>query len=722
MKLLGYVTITDYDKFIESYEKFITENKNENIWGKYCLSNLYNNDTGDFRDRWGDKCPNQSSVDLSSIYDRYCRSNYSYANCIENFKKDIKSCQKYQKLYNQKYKLIYDCADFCIINFGSFNFIIFDKTYLNFEYLKDYSNINVNQIMGSVDGSDRESLIPYDITNRTLSEQEQQINNQKDLLGKLENDIKDVKDAKTEELAALQKEIDDKVAELNSKKEKLLEQLNEKKSLLNKKMEELQMQLFMLETEIYAIRCFLGEVIDFIKLKSGRSEPSSTPIILFQKIKFLDEELGRLVSLYDVDFDDKDLFEKYLVSSDFALEQFCPSKKCISLVRVSKTGHAVTVSSEVANMVEEYKKYHGKTIGILIRDGENVYIGWTDDDKISIKEDMFYRSEVKSYYDDTDAESYDNSTKEEIASRYFIFSILQGLLESDKNIISLDGKHSFTHPDKMIIYSTADNWIIDNRFGTLETLIDEYSEKVMPKVGDDIILLQSLRPDWNNNRYEHNDRGIGYANRTHDVSAGNAEVLKINKITETHDYGIQYTSDKLNHNSTYLSSTYSYPSQKEIDEYFNKNPDKKFKGIYDHITYNYYVSLYKELNWAKSEEDYKILPRANFRVYKDEFINLVFFNSIWLEYIITNKAIGNIKLGRANLDYADLIKHLKVALQTIKDREQKEFELINSLGFNLNNVNEWPVKMSKFKYDNNIHKIGPRAAKQFIRWVKNLED
>ena len=47
-------------------------------------------------------------------------------------------------------------------------------------------------------------------------------------------------------------------------------------------------------------------------------------------------------------------------------------------------------------MLSEYELLHGNTIAILIRDGENLYIGWTDDDKVQVKdENMFLKPETK---------------------------------------------------------------------------------------------------------------------------------------------------------------------------------------------------------------------------------------------------------------------------------------------------------------------------------------
>ena len=40
------------------------------------------------------------------------------------------------------------------------------------------------------------------------------------------------------------------------------------------------------------------------------------------------------------------------------------------------------------NILKAYNRYHGKTIGIIIRNGENLYLGWTDEERVHIKDDF----------------------------------------------------------------------------------------------------------------------------------------------------------------------------------------------------------------------------------------------------------------------------------------------------------------------------------------------
>lgn len=723
---LGYVKITDTELFTNSYIKFIEDHKGQNIWYDYKLTD-WMNDNPQIK---ADGC------DIYNLYDNYYKSflakegsfDSHFAYFFNDRLKDLRDVIDFQNEFNQKFKLIYKNDNFYIITFGKFSFLSFWFDGVEFEYLKDYSDMSIKQLRGSIKNNESvTSLVSSgDLSNKSVKSAKSEIDEKRSQIDKLKSDMEDVKSCKTKELASIKEEIDQKMAELEDKKRAMIAVLEEKRREMTEMMQQLENQLFVLETEIYAIRCFLGEVVEFTQLRSGKYQPENQPVVLFQKMKYLDEELGKLISLYNVDFDDAPLFEKYLKMNDFAFENFCPSTKCISLVRVSKNNRRLGLHPDIVNMITAYEKYHGATVGILVRDGDNLFIGWTDDKKIDIPEDMFYTPGTTTYTNEDDARAQGQSSKEEIASRYFIFSILQGLLENGEgNIIRLEGKHNFTKPDNMIIYSAADNWLVDNRFGTLSDLVEKYSDNINIKYGDEIISLQSVRPNTKSNMwgYTNNDRGIGYANRTHDVSLDNAEVIKINKIVTEHNWYVHYTDISNSVHQHYKTDIYcrdeeTGPTKEQIDKWIADNPKKIFEYVKDEPYTMYYVSLEKDLRWDRDREDYKVLPKANFQVYQDEFINLVFFNSIWLEYIITNKAIGSgIRLGKYIVSYADIIKHLKYALDAVRKREVKEAEEINNF-INLDDYPEWQLKLSEFKYENDIHNIGPKYARQFAKYLK----
>mgnify|MGYP007067773098 FL=1 len=108
--------------------------------------------------------------------------------------------------------------------------------------------------------------------------------------------------------------------------------------------------------------------------------------------------MGRYAAIYDFDGSkySKHTFEELLKIRDDFMNMFAPGPKSISLVKISKDG-TIRCQSEIRNnMLSEYELLHGNTIAILIRDGENLYIGWTDDDKVQVKdENMFLKPETK---------------------------------------------------------------------------------------------------------------------------------------------------------------------------------------------------------------------------------------------------------------------------------------------------------------------------------------
>lgn len=733
----GYLTITEYDNFLEAYSE-ITLNKIEfykslndgNFW-----SNVFN-----IIAKSGD---HDFSRELTNLYDNQFKTGDNWWNQdpIKNFKEKFEPCYKYASEFNQKFAIIFTGEDsdskYYLVTFGKHIFLIFDNPHILVELYKDYSNDTIAAIKGQISKSDALSLVPKDASNISINSVNDNINSKRSALDVLKQEMSDVKDAKTGELATLQAEIDAKVAELEAKKQAMLEILEQKKHEMQAQMEQLENQLFVLESEIYAIRCFLGEVVNFTKIKTGIGEPSDTPIVLFQKVRYLDEEMGKLSSLYDFEGDQLHLFEKFISVNNECLETFCPSKKCISLVRCTKSGFHHRTNPEIANMLEAYEAYHGKTIGILIRDGENLYIGWTDEEKVNIKEDMFFIPGVTVHTNDEDADEAAKhvSDKHEIVSRYFVFSILQGALENS-DIIKLGGEHRFSHPDNMIIYSAADNWIADNKYGSLADLLDKYSKEDLNKLGDEIIVVRGLRPDWSKDSWAKNDRGIGYANRTHDVSTSDGEIHKINHILSYEHYYIYYIE-----NGTTRPPMYVSPGGKEYHyrrEVYNGVPtDEEIKNIEakDNITivehgrdynYEYFISLFKDLAWYKTEADYKILPKANFQIYTGEYINMTFFNSVWITYIIQTKNIGKLRWCSkgVDVDYAYVIKYLKIMREHLLAREAIEASLINEHlpdNTDVSSVENWQVLLSEWKFSNNIHKLGKRAAKQFAKYIINCK-
>ena len=544
-------------------------------------------------------------------------------------------------------------------------------------------------------------------------------------------ELKAVEEARVPELEALRIEIEEKQRALEEKKQALMEELERRKADLAAKLRDMERDILRLESEIYYIRCYTGEVVDLITVRSGSSAPADCPIVISQKMRYMDEELGKLASIYNVDFSDTAKFEKLLRCNDAAFEHFTPTARCVTLVRVSRSNRAYYGSENGGNVLEYTDKFRGDCIGILVRDGENLYVAWTDENHISFKDDVFFRpgeteaderAARMSYESDADyekrLEELNARAAREALGRAFVFSILQGVV--DRGIVALPEKVNVNKPSPYIVRSYADGWLADNRYGSFEDMVRRCNEKV--SVGDDILTVQGLhaeRPDWS--RYASptwfNDRGRGERNRTHDVDAQPCTIYPVNVVERLFNYEA----------TLYLEgdATGKRMSLQERDEKYIAARKERFERQgYEFrdeklvaLPARYYISLPKE---------YSDNARANFQVYPEEFINLTYMNSTWLEYILTTQKTGKIRIGGVTVDFAHLIPYLKRALEYVRAREAKEREVLEGVGCGILSSAEWPAILSEWKLKYGVRSIlAPRTAKRFAAWAaegsKNCE-
>ena len=664
VSIIGKATFVNFEQYVEwclseSADKYFTI---ANLWTD-CMYNIQGKVPGINFSRLFDQC----KVDEYHMkhFGEYSRKSY--------YVEPLQKCVEYMNLFSNdetqlKFNLLYEYdGKFDIIGFGSQQFIV-PQDVIKKEYPKDYSNISLSDLRNKSLNGKNTGLVPVDSQLINMCESDVQgLINQASLV---ENQYKQYKDdinnARIEGLEGLQKKIDTLKQELEERKQSLLAELEKKENELQAKMAQLKGELFMLESEIYSIRCFLGEVVDFIQLRKGNPAPVDAPITLFQKMRFLDDELGKLVSVYDFDFNNAKLFEQLLKERDDILDVFCPNDKCVSLVRVSKTNTTLGYDG-LTDILKEYEVYHGLTIGILIRNGENVYMGWTDDQKISIPDDMFY-TPGKRIVNGDDAETIKDTSIEEAVSRYFIFSILQGTLQN-KQMLQLPEsvKADFTKPSQYIIYSVADTWLCDNRYGTFAQMIDKCNSKISE--GDVILALE-----WNTDKDGYRGHS-DYRNMTSDVRMCDRGIYTIRLIEENND---RYAFDD----------------------------------------YKYYISL-KKYNWDFVYRNGRYVDRqrearALFRVFTDEFINLTYMNSTWLKYVITTKNIGSYNLKTST--FAQAIRYLNDALKYIKEREAEELTYLTKY---VNNINDdtW-VLLTEFKLEKNVRRMNDYQAKRFAKWLR----
>lgn len=437
---------------------------------------------------------------------------------------------------SQRFSLyhINDEYNYAVIGYTAKKYVVPPCFIAETEMLKDYSYLTADEISALTDSEiTSSSFLPAGIEGESRVTLQQKLQEEKDKIeaekAKFNLKVEEIREAarkKEEELRAL---------------------LAAEQGKLEAAKREIENKLLVLETQIYGIRCYLGEVIDFTPISTGKHADENEPIVLFQKIRFLDEEMGKYMSLFEFgehSGDDKTLVQILKHRSDIR-DIFCPSERCVAVLKNSRNGVGITVSGEFANAMERYEYAHGNQISILVRDGENLYIGWTEENKVTLSsEDMFMKPGQTSVQDDDKIPSeseIERQARRELSnkiSRYFLLSIVQGIIDNG-NLINIPPKTKVTAESDLVKFSFAEGWIQDTSYGTFEDILKETTKPTL-KQGEMLYTLNKCMRDdyysnsggWRSSRYAayNNDRGIGERNRTHDAVIPYATLMPINKI------------------------------------------------------------------------------------------------------------------------------------------------------------------------------------------------
>ena len=624
----------------------------------------------------------------------------------------------YASTYNQSVYYVYESS------FGYYVTAVNEKFFIPKQFVKvtpfvDYSDTPLRLIGGNEEMAKNLPSVGEETQKSLKSKLE-------DKKAEIENKMQEIK-AKEEEQKA---EIEAMKRAIEEKYKSTFDLMASKKQELENMMKQLEGQLFVLDTQIYGIRCFFGETVKFTKISSGNNAPLETPVVMYQKIRFLDEELAKYAAIYNVDGDDTKLFEELLKNRQDMRDFFFPAGKTLSLVRISRDGVHYKSSSaancdgrviNIYNVMNEYQVYHGKQIAVLVRNGDNCYIGWTEEERIKISDGNAFLTPKTTIEDDKDVKKdwngdvvEEQTDKKEVAARFFIFSIAQGLIENSK-LLELPNGVSITQNSPYVVFSMADNWLSEDTYGSYDDIMDKCS--INARKGDKILTLRYLKPEGNVYRSYNNDRGRGYANRTHDVSVSDNTLYNINLVEDderdnlfTYEYRHKGKEDwicgkwitELTENDDWMQD---FTKRHDFDNWEFRNI--KFCGPEKHV----FVSLSKDCYWTNSD------ARANFELYEDEYINLTFLNTIYIRYIITNRKMPN-RYFSGSVNFSYLLPYMNTAIEYLKEREEKEYSLISNYVALKEN---WQMALSDWKIEHNVHDITEYQAKRFAKWYSTME-
>lgn len=542
------------------------------------------------------------------------------------------------------------------LNFSG-NSMLWLEEFCTLEALPDYDGLSMGQIQGRLEGSGINPLLPAEMGSLTIND----MNSRKDRLKQKQKDLKskmdDIQYEHTKELARMKEKIQKLQDALYKKKQELLSELNEKMNAMQKEKEQMEKQIYMMESEIYTIRSYSGETVELRKIRDGKKASLDTPLIINQKLMYLDEDLARIMSIYQHDISmEYQMFADAAAANDEVFESFCPQERCLTFFRLSRKASYNSYNGE-KYMYETEQLIHGKKMGFILRDMECAYIGWLDeswkkDEKgepvpVTFEENLMYQPKKTDIRELPDSKTDGtNDSQNSMLSRVFAMAVVQGILDS-QGLLEFPEKVSVTKPCSYLSYNFADGWIMDDRFGDFATLVDNLNKRT--KVKDQILVCKNKT---------YGLEGRGEADRTHDC-----EVLEgVNRVN-----------------------------------YIEK------KDRYGNVSI--YVSAKKRYSTKGATANILCTPR--------EYINITYMNSIWMKYYVQTK-----KLGRYVESYAEMIKHFKKAIEVISDREAEEMRLIKQYYEEADQIPEWQICLSHWKLNHHIRFINSFQAKRVADYLK----
>ena len=123
------------------------------------------------------------------------------------------------------------------------------------------------------------------------------------------------------------------------------------------------------------IDAFLGTYEEITQLQEGEQAPYNSPIVIYQGIRYFDEEVGNVSfkrgEEYGLDWRDVGEFDKWLLKSNH-LDRMIPDAK--GVVAFKPTRQRRNYGDAFANM---FNRDQNQRIYLLIRNGQNVYRIWT---------------------------------------------------------------------------------------------------------------------------------------------------------------------------------------------------------------------------------------------------------------------------------------------------------------------------------------------------------
>ena len=242
-----------------------------------------------------------------------------------------------------------------------------------------------------------------------------------------------------EEINNLKAEMEAKITAVYELQAKMMAELQEK-------IKRYEHELLIMRSDLTAFEYRNGLTVNFMNIHKGTTAPIQQPIIIHQKLIYLDEDLPRLKDLYD---EHAGSLEVAIKHSPALLEHICPTSKGITFLKMRNSAGRFELNNTVMEFVQDTMP---NEIGVLIRNGGNTWLTWLDSKDISLSVDSF-----------TSNSSDEETSLSLVQSRYYLFNLILGLIERNE-ILQLDHVPTNIFADTGIIWSNADSQIADSTY------------------------------------------------------------------------------------------------------------------------------------------------------------------------------------------------------------------------------------------------------------------
>lgn len=605
---------------------------------------------------------------------------------------------------------------FVVVKYAVRHYITLLQEFVDIHFAEDYSQLAAGELAGKLtDG--KSSVISPALSNSVT------LTSAKDSLLVETAKLQSVKTKLEEQYNLARKEMERKLAELKAEQEKQL-------SILRERVEQMKDTVFVLEENIFALRSLFGETFSLLQLTSGRS--SKTPLVLYQKFRFCDEEFALLGSR---GFDGSHGTVAQLFHNRVVRERFLPADKCITFFRVSKDNKAYSYDVDADGLVAlEY--YHGDQIGMLIRNGDNTWLSFIDEE-VFVEDNLFEspsshleaskRLDSKSHLDPHRDVIVLGETRvrDPISKAYFnkvqLFNVLRGLVSCTNIFPELKGVDILNAPTDLVVFSAADNQLATSKYPSFKDYFSSWRDSKLLgdlRVGDPILVVTKAAATFSSNSpyREDSHRSRGWANRARDADDIEPGINRLSFIESEDEY--------------YELMVNEAPYKRAEDNngkvvYYRRSVGKDKAGEPNVICepkYTYYISAERHPWDFERMDAWGNLPsrvnRVNLHIYADEFCPVVYINSNYVQSWMEQKNLGNWN----GSNYVYLTEHcFHPLMKFLREREAAAVALVKEFIPTFTGNPQELDSLLDWQKSVRVKNITKYQAKRFANWYKSVE-